>query len=190
MISYLVDPRDQLLDILSYPNLWFEYGLSSNQIRTNDVHNVVLLVVESSSIHHYIFWAWPMLFPCLPNFGIPSIWKPGWIVAEPIDNNPVLSMILLSIKLVLETFISIIFMSHAWSICSDERSDFLWFTCIWCKLPPWIQESLFLLLWNHPKLVMHVRSILWFDRLIIFILYVSLAHKATDWFVQGEEVLS
>ena len=29
------------------------------------------------------------------------------------------------------------------------------FTCIWCKLPPWIRESLFCLLWNHPKSVMH-----------------------------------
>ena len=36
---------------------WFEYGLSSNQIRTNTVRNVVLLVVDSSSIHHYIFWS-------------------------------------------------------------------------------------------------------------------------------------
>ena len=27
------------------PHLWFEYGLSSNQIRTNDVRNVVLLAV-------------------------------------------------------------------------------------------------------------------------------------------------
>ena len=55
----------------------------------------------------------------------------------------------------------------------DERSDFLWFTCIWCKLPPWIRESLFCFLWNHPKSVMHVQSILWSDRLIIFIPYVS-----------------
>ena len=40
----------------------FEYGLSSSsQIRTNDVHNVVLPVVDPSSIHHYIFWVWPML---------------------------------------------------------------------------------------------------------------------------------
>ena len=37
---------------------------------------------------------------------------------------------------------------------------------------------------------MHVRSILWSDRLVIFIPYVSLAHQATDWFVQGEEVPS
>ena len=35
---------------------------------------------------------------------------------------------------------------------------------------------------------MHVRSILWSDRLIIFISYVSLAHQATDWFVQGKGV--
>ena len=38
-------------------NLWFEYGLSSNQTRTNDIRNVVLHVVDSSSIHHYIFWS-------------------------------------------------------------------------------------------------------------------------------------
>ena len=37
--------------------LWFECGLSSNQVRTNDVRNVVLLVVDPSSIHHYIFWS-------------------------------------------------------------------------------------------------------------------------------------
>ena len=55
MISSTIGPRDQLLHLLSYPNLWFEYGLSSNQIRTNDIRNVVLLVVDSSSIHHYIF---------------------------------------------------------------------------------------------------------------------------------------
>ena len=35
---------------------------------------------------------------------------------------------------------------------------------------------------------MHVWSILWSDRLIIFIPYVSLAHQATDWFVQGKGV--
>ena len=44
--------------------------------------------------------------------------------------------------------------------------------CTWCKLPPWIWEGLFYLLWNHPKSVMHVRRILWSVRLIIFIPYV------------------
>ena len=36
--------------------LWFECGISSNKIKTNDIRNVVLLVVIYSSIHHYIFW--------------------------------------------------------------------------------------------------------------------------------------
>ena len=51
-------------------------------------------------------------------------------------------------------------------------------------------RKLVLLPWNHPKLVMHVRSILWFDRLATSSPYVSLAHQATDLFVQGEEVSS
>ena len=42
---------------------------------------------------------------------------------------------------------------------------------------------------NHPELVMHVRSALWFDRLAASILYVFLAHQATDWFVQGKGVV-
>ena len=44
--------------------------------------------------------------------------------------------------------------------------------CIRCKLPPWIGKDCFCFLQNHPKSVMHVRSILWFDRLIISIPYV------------------
>ena len=40
---------------ISLSKPWLEYGLSSSQIRTNDVRNVVLLVVDPSSIHHYIF---------------------------------------------------------------------------------------------------------------------------------------
>ena len=123
--------------------LWFECGLSSNQVRTNDVRNVVLLVVDPSSIHHYIFWVWPMLSPCSHDGGSPVIWKFRWVVVEPIDNILISSMMLLNIKLVLETFESIFFMPRSWSICLDKRSDFLWFTCIWCKLPPWIWKVCF-----------------------------------------------
>ena len=43
--------------IIVLPKLLFENGLSSNQIRTDDIRNVVLLVVDSSSIHHYIVWS-------------------------------------------------------------------------------------------------------------------------------------
>ena len=87
--------------------LWFECGLSSNQISTNDARNVVLFVVDPSSIHHYIFWVWPMVSPCSLNYGIPFKRKPRWIVVEPIANILISSMILLNIKLVLETFESI-----------------------------------------------------------------------------------
>ena len=90
--------------------LWFECGLSSNQVRTNDVRNVVLLVVDPSSIHHYIFWVWPMLSPCSHDGGSPVIWKFRWVVVESIDNILISSMMLLNIKLVLETFESIFFM--------------------------------------------------------------------------------
>ena len=75
-----------VVESIVLPKPWFECGLSSNQVRTNDIRNVVLLVVDSSSIHHYILWVWPMLSPCSLNYGIPFIWKPGWIVVEPISN--------------------------------------------------------------------------------------------------------
>ena len=89
--------------------LWFECGLSSNQISTNDARNVVLLVVDPSSIHHYIFGLTNAI-TCSLNYGIPFKRKPRWIVVEPIDNILISSMMLLNIKLVLETFESIFFM--------------------------------------------------------------------------------
>ena len=152
--------------------LWFEYGLSSNQVRTNDVRNVVLLVVDPSSIHHYIFWGWPMLSPCSHDGGSPVIWKFRWVVVEPIDNIFISSMMLLNIKLVLETFESISFMlAHEVLVWRKK-----WLPLIHvhfdvsCRRE--FEKACFYLLWNHPKSVMHVRSILWFDRLIIFIPYV------------------
>ena len=41
-------------------------------------------------------------------------------------------------------FVSIAFVFRSWSLCLDGRSDFLEFMCIWCKLPPWVRERLFL----------------------------------------------
>ena len=40
---------------LIQPLIWLWAIL--NQVRTNDARNVVLFVVEPSSIHHYIFWS-------------------------------------------------------------------------------------------------------------------------------------
>ena len=90
-------------------NPLIECGLSSNQISTNDSRNVVLLVVDPSSIHPYIFGLTNAI-TCSLNYGIPFKRKPRWIVVEPIDNILIPSMMLLNIKLVLETFESIFFM--------------------------------------------------------------------------------
>ena len=152
--------------------LWFECGLSSNQVRTNDVRNVVLLVVDPSSIHHYIFWFWPILSPCSHDGGSSVIWKFRWVVVEPIDNILISSMILLNIKLVLETFESIFFVlvheAYVWmkGVTSLIHVHF----DVSCRRE--LEKVCFCLLWNHPKSVMHVRSIPWSVRLIIFIPYV------------------
>ena len=55
MISPSIGPRDQLLDLLPCQNFDLSVGYRQIKIRTNDIHNVVLLVVVSSSIHPYIF---------------------------------------------------------------------------------------------------------------------------------------
>ena len=151
--------------------LWFEYGLSWNQIRTNDVHNVVLLVVDPSSIHPYIFGLTNAI-TCSLNYGIPFKRKPGWIVVEPIDNILISSMILLNIKLVLENFWKHFFMlvheAYVWTkevtFPNSRAFD------VSCRRE--FRKACFCLLRNHPKLVMHVRSALWFGRLAASILYV------------------
>ena len=123
------------------PKLWFECGLSSNQIRTNDVRNVVLLVVVSSSIHHYIFWVWPMLSPCSHDGGSPVIWKFRWVAVEPISSILSSPMNHVEHQPSVGNLCKHFFVFRSWSICSDERSDFLLYMCIWWKLPPWIWES-------------------------------------------------
>ena len=66
-------------------------------------------MVDPSSIHHYIFGLTNAI-TCSLNYGIPFKGKPGRVVVEPIDNILISSMMLLNIKLVLETFESIFFM--------------------------------------------------------------------------------
>ena len=143
MISSSIDPWDQLLELLSCQN--FDLSVGYSQIKSEPTMFVMLsyswFLLEHTPLYILV---WPMLSPCSPNYGIPFIWKPRWIVVEPIDNILISSMILLNIKLVLETFVSIIFVFRSWRICLDKRSDFLWFTCIWCKLSPWVRERLFL----------------------------------------------
>ena len=172
------------------PKPLIEYGLSSNQIRTNDIRNVVLLVVDPSSIHHYIFWVWPMLSPCSHDGGSPVIWKFRWVVVEPIDNILIPSMMLLNIKLVLETFESIFFMLahevlvwwkewlpliHVHFDVSCRREFEKVCFCSFGIIPSrscTCEEFCGLLDWSSS-----------------FHMYI-LAHQATDWFVQGEGVPS
>ena len=170
---------------IALSKLWLEYGLSSSQIITNDVRNVVLLVVDPSSIHHYIFWVWPMLSPCSHDGGSPVIWKFWWVVVEPISSILSPPWFMLNINLVLETFIGNFFMPRSWSICWMREVTFFDSRAFDVSCRREFEKACLYLLWNHPKSVMHVRSILWFGRLITSILYVSLAHQATDWSVQG-----
>ena len=123
--------------------LWFECGLSSNQISTNDARNVVLLVVDPSSIHHYIFgltnaitvftWWWKSSDMEIP---MSCCWTHQQHFVSPmihVEHQPSIG-----------NFLSNAFVFRSWSLCLDGRSDFLEFMCIWCKLPPWVPERLVL----------------------------------------------
>ena len=88
------------------PKPLIEYGLSSNQIRTNDIRNVVLLVVDPSSIHHYIL-GMTNTITVFTWWGSPVIWKFQWVVVEPISTILSPPWVMLNITLVLETCVSI-----------------------------------------------------------------------------------
>ena len=143
MISPSIDPRDQLLDLLPCQN--FDLSMGYRQVKSEPTMFVMLsyswLIPRAYTITSLV---WPMLSPCSHDGGSPVIWKFRWVAVEPISSILSPPWFVLNIQLVLETCVSIFFMPRSWSICLDERSDFLWFTCIWCKLPPWIRESMFL----------------------------------------------
>ena len=154
MISSSIGPRDQLWDLLSCPNFVLSVGYP--QIKPEPTMFVMLsyswLTPRAYTITSLV---WPILSHCSHSGGSPVIWKLRWVAVEPISGILYPPWFVLNIQLVLETCVSIFFTPRSWSICLDERTDFLWFTCIWFKLPPWIRESLFCFLWNHPKSVMH-----------------------------------
>ena len=109
MISSSIGSCDQLLDLLSYQS--FDLSVGYRQIKSVPTMLVMLsyswLIPRACTITSLV---WPMLSPCSLNYGIPFERKPRRIVVEPIDNILAFSIILLSIKLVLETFESIFFM--------------------------------------------------------------------------------
>ena len=164
MISSSIGPCDQLLDLLSYQS--FDLSMGYCQIKSVPTMLVMLsyswLIPRAYTITSLV---WPILSPWSHSYGIPSPWESGWIVVEPIDNILISSMILLNIKLVLETFESIIFML--------AHEVFVW----WKEWLPLIHVHLVkVAAVNLRKLVLlplessqashaYVRSILWFGDL-------------------------
>ena len=143
-----------IVGFIILPKPLIEYGLSSNQTRTNDIRNVVLLVVDPSSIHHYIFWVWPMLSPCSHDGGSPVIWKFRWVAVEPISSILSPPWIMLNINLVLETCVSI-------SSCFVHEA-YVWMKVVISLIHVHMMQvaamnlrKIVLFSWNHSKLVMH-----------------------------------
>ena len=176
---------------IALSKLWLEYGLSSSQIRINNVRNVVLLLVDPSSIHHYIFWVWPILSPCSHDGGSPVIWKFRWVVVEPISSILSSPWLMSNIKLVLETCASISSCSvHEVSVWMKEVTSSV-SRAIDASCRREFEKDCFCFLWNLPKLVTHMCEVLY--GLIGWpppFYMCFLAHQATNWFVQGEEVPS
>ena len=98
--------------ILSKP--WFECGLSSNQIRTNDVCDVVLLVVVPQA-YTIISLVWPILSHCSHSGGSPVIWRFRWVAVKRISSILSPPWFTLNITLVLETL-------WAWPSCPDHEA--------------------------------------------------------------------
>ena len=187
MISSSIGPCDQLLDLLSYQS--FDLSVGYRQIKSVPTMLVMLsyswLIPRAYTITSLV---WPMLSPCSLNYGIPFKRKPRWIVVEPIGNIVISSMMLLNIKLVLETFESIFFMLahevfvwwkewlpliHVHFDVSCRREFEKVCFCSFGIIPSrscTCEEFCGLLDWSSS-----------------FHMYI-LAHQATDWLVQGKEV--
>ena len=143
MISPLIGPRDQLLDLLSCLNLDLSAGY--RQIKLEPM----IFVMLSYS------WLIPRAYTITP-FGLTNTitlftwwWKSSdmeipmscyWAHQE----HLVSSMIHVEHQASVGKFVSNAFMFHSWSLCLDGRRDFLEFMCFWCKLPRWVRERLFL----------------------------------------------
>ena len=124
------------------PILWFECGPSSSQTRTNDIRNVVLLVVDPSSIHHYIFWSdqcYHLVHIVVEFHFMEILINCYWAHRR----HPYLLHDVVGHQASVGNLCKHFFVFRSWSICLEEISDYLWFTCIWWKLPPWIRESSF-----------------------------------------------
>ena len=170
-------------------NLWFGCGLSSNQVRTNDARNVVLFVVDPSSIHHYIFWSdqcYHLVHLVVEFHFMVILINCCWAHRQhpyPLHD----------------------FFGHQAGVGNFCKHYFVihWWTYVWMKGVTSSNSCAFGASCRRGFEKVNVASygiipsqscirakysVVW--RLATFIPYVSRAHQATDWFVQGEEVPS
>ena len=143
MISSLIDPRDQLSVLLSYPTLDLSMGYC--QIKSEPT----MFVMLSYS------WLIPRAYTII-SFGLTNAitvftwWWKSSDMEIPMSccwahqQHFVSPMIHVEHQPSVETFVSNVFVFRSWSLCLNGRSDFLEFMCIWCKLSLWVREGLFL----------------------------------------------
>ena len=107
--------------VLSIP--WLSVGY--RQIKSEPTMFVMLsyswLSLERTPLYLLV---WPMLSLCSHDGGSPVIWKSRWVTVVPISSILSPPWFMLNINLVLETFISIIFMFHLWRICWMKELTF------------------------------------------------------------------
>ena len=143
MISSSIVPRDRLLNLSSCPNLDLSAGY--RQIKLEPT----IFIMFSYS------WLIPRAYT-ITSFRLTNAitgftwwWKSSdmeilmsccWAHQQ----HFVSSMIHVEHQPSVGNFVSNAFVFRSWSLCLDGRSDFLEFMCIWCKLPPWVRERLFL----------------------------------------------
>ena len=160
MISSSIGPCDQLLDLLSYPNLWLSMGY--RQIKSEPTIFVMLsyswMIPRAYTITSLV---WPMLSPCSLNYGIPfkkgtrmnccwAHWQHLYLLHDLVGQQ-------VSVGNFWKHFLH----ASSWSICLMKGVTSFDSRAFWCKLPSWIRESLFVLLWNHPKMVMHMCEVVY-----------------------------
>ena len=139
-ISSSIGPCDQLLDLLSYQSLDLSVGY--RQIKSVPTMLVMLsyswLIPRAYTIISFglanaitVFtWWWKSSDMEIP---MSCCWAHQQHFVSPmshVEHQP-------SVGNLCKHF----FVFRSWSICLDERNDYLWFTCIWWKLSPWTLES-------------------------------------------------
>ena len=143
MISSTIGPCDQLLDLLPYKN--FDLSMGYRQIKSEPTMFVMLSYSWSIPRAYTITFfgltnaitlftkSWNSIFM---EISMSCCWAHQQHFVSPmshVEHQP-------SVGNLCKHLLHALFMKYM----LDEISDFLWFTCIWCKLPPRIRESMFL----------------------------------------------